>query len=197
MPVLSEVLPLLALSASPDPAAAPETPLAAASAGIEAGFEILGVWGLAARVTDRTHRGRVDAVGLRAGFLTGPSPVFGNERTLGALFAAGALDLFHTTPWQLEITAGPALLDHSPEGRAGLDGFDDAGLVLGVAGRIREGGAFQMNVGPILLADLDFEHLLVLVDLSPGWQWGTRGLRRSQTDRSVSRAGRPARPWPR
>jgi hypothetical protein len=149
-------------------------PAASGQVDLEAGIEILAVWGLAARATDRTHRGPIDALGLRTGFVTGPSPVFGDDRALGGLFAAGAIDLFHRTPWQLEITLGPAWVDHSLGGRALLDGFDDLGALLGVAGRIRTGGPFQMNVGLLLLADRSFEHPLVLADLSPGWQWGRR-----------------------
>ncbi len=162
---------------------------------LEAGVEILAVWGFAARITDRTHRGRVDALGLRTGFVAGPSPFFGDDRSLGGLFAAGTLDLFPATPWQLEITAGPAWVDHSLSGRALLDGFDGLGLLVGVAGRIRTDGHLQMNVGPVLLADRTFEHLVVLADLSPGWQWG-RGSGADQARlhrrRQARKTGTPA-----
>ena len=138
---------------------------------VELGFELIGVWGAALRFGLELPGDAVHSVGLRAGFAAGPSPLFADERVLGALFLAPVIDFFPSYEWQLELTVGPCALDKDPTGHAGVDLHDEWGYALGVAGRHRSRGPLRINLGPLILVDHRFRELVLVIDIAPSWVW--------------------------
>ena len=150
---------------------APASEPPAREAELDLGIDIIGLWGGALRVGYHGHHGWLDMVGLRMGYAAGPSPLFGGERVVGAVFAAPTVDLFPDQNWQLELTFGPAALDHDDGGDATV-AFDEGwGFVAGLAGRYKTERAFQINLGPMLLADYRVRQRVVVVDIGPSWVW--------------------------
>jgi hypothetical protein len=134
------------------------------------GVELIGLWGAAARVGWERDQGWLDMAGLRAGWATGPSPVFGSERSIAVAFVAPVVDLFADEEWQLELTFGPARVDVDHRSRASTD-LDDWGWVVGGAGRYKTPGWFQINIGVLMLADDRFYERVVVVDIGPAVVW--------------------------
>ncbi len=135
------------------------------------GVELIGLWGVAVRAGWEKDDGAIDMLGLRMGYVAGPSPQFGNERTIAAAFAAPVVDLFAEEEWQLEITFGPSLVDRDTRGDARWPLDDGRGWVAGMAGRYKTPGWFQINIGVLMLTDADFYDRVVVVDIGPGWVW--------------------------
>lgn len=135
-----------------------------------AGFGLIGLWGLEVRAGLHGHRGPLDFVGLRGGFVAGPSPVFALERTLAATWLGAVVDLFPQEAWQLELTLGGGALDHDDHGH-GLFAWDSPGAVAGVAARYETDGPFQINLGLLGMADAGFEERVLTLAIGPGWVW--------------------------
>ncbi len=135
------------------------------------GVEMIGLWGLAARAGWERDQGGLDMLGLRMGWATGPSPVFGSERIIGATFVAPVIDLFAEQEWQLELTAGPAILDRDHRGHATIDLQGDRGWVTGFAARYKTPHVFQINLGFMMLSDDTFYERVVVVDIGPAVVW--------------------------
>lgn len=135
------------------------------------GFDLVGLWGAALRAGWEHNSGTVDMLGMRMGYATGPSPVFGPERTIAAAFVAPTIDLFAEEDWQLELTAGPALVDRDSHGRAAFAFDDGLGFVTGIAGRYKTPGWFQINIGVLMLSDRRFYDRVVVVDIGPSAVW--------------------------
>lgn len=136
---------------------------------LHAGIELIGLWGVALRASYERDKGWLDAVGVRAGFAAGPSPLFADERTLGALFVAPTIDLFSREDWQLEITLGPAAVDVDNSGHALVDLQDGIGVVAGVAGRHKTERPLQINLGPMIVLDHQLRRHILVIDISPSW----------------------------
>ena len=135
------------------------------------GVDLIGLWGVAVRAGWEHDDGAVDMLGLKIGYATGPSPVFGSERNLGSLFVAPTIDLFAEEEWQLELTAGVAAVDRDTRGKATY-AFDDIwGVVAGIAGRYKTPGWFQINIGVMLLGDRRLYERVVVVDIGPSIVW--------------------------
>ncbi len=134
------------------------------------GADLIFVWGGALRLGYEHDEGLVDMVGLRAGWVVGPSPVFGDERALAAAFVAPVVDLFADQEWQLELTAGPARIEVDHRGEA-LLGLDRWGFVSGMAGRYKTPGWFQINIGLLMISDHRFYERVVVVDIGPSAVW--------------------------
>jgi hypothetical protein len=137
----------------------------------DVGFDLIGLWGADIRLGWERDRGAIDMLGLRAGWVAGPSPVFGSERTLAAAFVAPVVDLFAEEEWQLELTAGPAALHRDPRGEAALAFDGTRGWVTGLAARYKTPGWFQINLGLMMIADARFRERVVVVDIGPAWVW--------------------------
>ncbi len=135
------------------------------------GVDLIGLWGLALRAGWEHDDGAVDMLGLRMGYATGPSPVFGAERNLAAAFVAPTIDLFADQEWQLELTAGPAMVDRNSRGEAAFTFDDGLGYVTGVAARYKTPGWFQINIGVMMLSDRRFYDRVVVVDIGPSAVW--------------------------
>lgn len=155
-------------------AAALEEPPAAEPDRVEAdlnlGVDLIGLWGGALRVGYHGHHGWLDMVGLRLGYAAGPAPLFGDERIMAALFVAPTIDLFPDQEWQLELTLGPAALDRDERGDATV-GVEEWGWIASVAGRYKTEGAFQINLGPMVITDFRARRRVVIVDIGPSWVW--------------------------
>ncbi len=179
MPSLSTLCSALALSGAAEASSSllgglPLPQLLAAeerSESVELGFELIGVQGAALRFGLELPGDALHSVGLRAGFAAGPSPVFADERVLGALFLAPVVDFFPGYQWQLELTVGPCALDKDPAGHAAVDLRDGWGYALGIAGRHRSGGPLQINLGPLFLVDHRFREIVLVIDIAPSWVW--------------------------
>ncbi len=172
MPTLFALLAVSTISALGAPLAQePQPEPDRVQADLKLGVDIIGVWGLAGRVGYHGHHGWLDMVGLRVGYAAGPGPIFADERVLGAAFVAPTFDLFPHQVWQMEVTLGPAALDLDDGGDASLHFGDGWGYVASIAGRYKTEGAFQFNLGPMLLADYRFRGRIVVVDIGPSWVW--------------------------
>jgi hypothetical protein len=135
------------------------------------GVDLIGLWGVALRAGWEHNDGAVDMLGIRTGYVAGPSPLFGSERSLSAAFAAPTVDLFAEQEWQLELTFGPAAVNRDDRGQATL-AFDDRwGFVSGMAARYKTPGWFQINLGMLMISDHRFYDRVVVVDIGPSWVW--------------------------
>jgi hypothetical protein len=137
----------------------------------DVGVDLIGLWGADLRLGWERDRGALDMLGLRAGWVAGPSPIFGSERTHAAAFVAPVVDLFAEQEWQLELTAGPAALDRDSRGDARIAFDDTRGWVTGFAARYKTPGWFQINLGLMMIADARFRERVVVVDIGPAWVW--------------------------
>ncbi len=135
------------------------------------GVDLIGLWGVALRAGWEHDDGAIDMLGLRTGYVAGPSPLFGSERSLAAAFAAPTVDLFAEQEWQLELCFGPAAVDRDERGRATI-AFDDRwGFVSGMAARYKTPAWFQINLGVLMISDHRFYERVVVVDIGPSWVW--------------------------